>query len=440
MMIVKREAERGEPTKFLYPYQQTSVEQLLAGKKILYAGMGLGKNPISMVWSAEKCRLTGKHKILVISTPSKVRTSDHEDDMKDFVGATFYNSLDAFEKTSWHQLYKWVWAHKKDLNDWVVVADEIQRMKAGAGSRMGKSFLHLVSHNEDWAGFTGTPGDRFIDLYAYFQASGLVRSKTQFLQRFCVIQTFKGFPEIIGYREESVLKRWWAQISYAPDTHRALSELPSEQHRVVYFPKPKGYEKVLKMRQKLCSDGTLSEDYDDFLDNPSKTFQYLRQLCFTKEKQDWLKDFFSDLGEGAVVFYNYRATGNTLEEIAQKALPEGAKVWRIDGSHHEIPTAETIGPRDIVLCQWQSGSEALNLQFLRVWVSVELTYSFSTASQARGRIKRIGQKRSMLFFYLQTKDTIEEDVLKCLHDKSDFSEAVWGIGKGLIKKGEKYEQ
>lgn len=421
------------PTKHLYPFQRESVEQLLRGKHILYAGMGMGKNPISMVWAAEKCRRTGKDKVLVISTPSKVRTHDHEDDMRDFVGQAFVGSLKALEKTSWHQLHKWVNAHKSNLSEWVVVADELQRAKAGTSSRMGRSFLKVAKETPDWAGFTGTPGDRWIDMYAYFQAAGFVRNKTQFMARFAIVQTFKGFPEIIGYRDENTLKSWWQEISYAPDTRRALQELPSEQHRVIYFSKPKGYEKVLKMRQKLCKDGTMSEDYEDFLDNPSAVFNYLRQLCFTKEKQEWLKDFFADLGEGAVLFYNYRATGDMVAEIAKKSLPKGAKVWRIDGNHHEIPTKDTIGKYDIVLCQWQSGSEALNLQFLRLWTSVELTYSYSTASQARGRVKRIGQERNMIFFYLQTKDTIEEDVMKCLHDKSDFSEKVWGLGRGLIK-------
>ena len=125
------------------------------------------------------------------------------------------------------------------------------------------------------------------------------------------------------------------------------------------------------------------------------------------------------------MFYNFTATGDKMEELLYKALPKGAKVWRIDGTHHEIPTAETIGKYDIVLCQWQSGAEALNLQFLRYWVSIELCYSYSTAVQARGRIKRIGQKRTMYYYYLQTDKTIEQAIMKCLKTKGEFAEDVW---------------
>ena len=117
-----------------------------------------------------------------------------------------------------------------------------------------------------------------------------------------------------------------------------------------------------------------------------------------------------------------------------KALPKGAKVWRIDGKHHDIPTADTIGEKDMVLCQWQSGSEALNLQFLHYWVAVELCYSYSTANQARGRIRRLGQKHPQWYGYLLTENTIEQDILKCLKEKGEFSEATWCISKNIIKE------
>lgn len=68
----------------------------------------------------------------------------------------------------------------------------------------------------------------------------------------------------------------------------------------------------------------------------------LRRVCFTKDKREWIKDFVEGLGSGCVFFYNFIKTGDELEAIMQKALPKGAKVWRIDGKHHEIPTAETV--------------------------------------------------------------------------------------------------
>ena len=430
--------------KSLYPFQRRSVSVLLdnPNRHFVVAGVGTGKTSIGVVWAKEVCKREHLHKVLIITTASKSKTkdtrgrNDFEIEADDFCGANFRKNLDAFTTVSWNSLHKWVDEHLADIDEWVIIADEVQRSK-GWTTGMGKSFLKITSRTSNWVGFTGTPGDYWISYGAYFQACNLVRNKTSFMRRFCRVQTYKGFPEIVGYNYEETLEKWWGEISYAPDTSKIANELPKATHRVVHFPKPTGYNKVLNMRQKLCEDGTLSEDYEDFLDNPSATFHYLRQLCFTKEKQQWLSDFIEGLGENCIIFYNYTATADTIEAIAKKVLPKEAKVWRIDGAHHQIPTKDTIGKYDIVLSQWQSGSEGLNLQFMRVWLSVELTYAYSTAEQARGRILRNGQTRPCFFFYLQTENTIEEDIMQCLREKGEFSERVWLLGQGLIKKGEK---
>ena len=204
-----------------------------------------------------------------------------------------------------------------------------------------------------------------------------------------------------------------------------MAELPSETHKTIEFSKARTYDKTLR---------TMTSPEGEMLDTAGALCAELRRQCFTKDKQQWVADFVENLECGAVMFYNFTKTGDRLEEIVQKALPKGSKVWRIDGKHHEIPTASTIGKRDIVLCQWQSGSEALNLQFLHYWVSIELCYSYSTAIQARGRIKRIGQQMPMYYYYLQTKGTIEEAIMQCLKNKSEFAEDVWlaDLKKGKV--------
>ena len=408
----------------LYDFQKKAVAQLLAGKYIIQAGCGSGKNPMSVVWASEKCAKTGKNKVLVVTTASKARTSDHWDDLCSFC-PLFSKSLSSFSLLSWHKLAAWVDENSENLNDYVVVFDEIQRGSAGVSSGMGKAFLKIAKQNKDWAGFTGTPGDTWLKFYPYFTACNLVRNKTTFLRAYASIQTYKGYPEIVGWRYEDKLKQMWAQISYAPDTSAVIAELPRETHKVVMFKKPAGYNKILKTRYN--EDG-------EFLDTAGALCAELRRQCFTKEKQEWIKDFVSDLECGCVFFYNFIKTGDMLEDIISKALPKGAKVWRIDGKHHDIPTADTIGKHDMVLCQWQSGSEALNLQFLHYWCSVEACYSYSTSIQARGRIKRIGQKFPMMFFYLKTEKTIEDDIYECLKNKSDFGETNWCISNNLIKE------
>lgn len=303
-----------------------------------------------------------------------------------------------------------------------ILTHNCQRAKAGVSSGMGKAFLKIAKLNHDWAGFTGTPGDTWLSFYPYFTACGLVLNKTAFLYEYASVQTYKGYPEIVGWNKEDKLKDMWAKISYAPDTHRVMSELPEQTHKVFTFKKPTSYSKTLKTR--LNEDG-------EFLDTAGALCAELRRQCFTKEKQEWIKDFVDGLESGCVFFYNFIKTGDMLEDIISKALPKDAKIWRIDGKHHEIPTAETIGKKDMVLCQWQSGSEGLNLHFLNYMVIVEANYSYSLSIQGRGRIRRIGQKRPQFYFYLKTEGTIEEAIYEALRTKSDFAEDKWCMREGI---------
>lgn len=412
--------------KELYKFQKDAIDQLLNGKHFIVAGCGAGKTAIAVVWAKHKCKETRKNKVLIVTTASKSRTGDFEEEDKEW-------NDDSEERRelaviSWHKLSAWVQENEKTIGDYVIIFDEVQRGSAGISSGMGKAFLKITKYNHDWAAFTGTPGDTWLKFYPYFTACNLVKGKMSFLANYATVQTYKGYPEITEWRNQDKLKNMWAQISYAPDTQKVMSELPEQTHRVFTFSRPKTYAKTLKTR--YSADG-------EFLDTAGALCAELRRLCFTKEKQEWIKDFVTDLESGCVFFYNFIKTGDMLEEIMQKALPKDAKVWRIDGKHHDIPTAETIGKKDMVLCQWQSGSEALNLQFLHYWVAVELCYSYSTANQARGRIRRLGQKHPQWYGYLLTEGTIEQDILQCLKGKSEFSERVWCASNNIEVKEEK---
>lgn len=408
----------------LFDFQSTSVNELMSGRHFIVAGCGAGKTAMAVVWANNKCAETGKRNVLVVTTASKSRTGDFEEEA-DVWCPSLRDSLSSFSVLSWHKLRAWVEANWGSLEDYVYVFDEVQRAKAGVSSGMGRAFLKITGRTNDWAGFTGTPGDTWLSFYPYMQACNLVRNKTGFMSMYATVQTYKGYPEVVGWRHEDELQKMWASISYAPDTSRVMAELPEQTHKVFTFKKPTAYNKVLKTRM---------NEAGEFLDTAGAMCAELRRQCFTKDKQEWVKDFVEGLESGCVFFYNFIKTGDMLEETMRKVMPKDAKIWRIDGKHHEIPNADTIGPNDMVLCQWQSGSEALNLQFLHYWVAVELCYSYSTANQARGRIRRLGQKHPQWYGYLLTENTIEQDILQCLKNKGEFSESVWCISNNLIKE------
>ena len=399
----------------LYHYQEETVDALLGGKHIAILQTGMGKSPIAMRWAQIVTKKAKKKGVLVVTTASKSRSGDFENEADLWCGESWRQSLKTFEVISWHMLSKWLKANEKYSSEYVFVFDEVAKGKS-YGSGMGKAFRNICHSTKNWAGFTATPGDKWIDFLNYMVACNHYKNKSQFVREHCIMQTFRGFPEITRYVDEQKLSDTWHSIAYIPDTTEAEKELPPETHRVIEFKCPTDYRKVIKTRTKL--DGELIESAPELC-------HYLRQLCFTKEKQEWLKDFIENLGDTCVFFCNYIQEEDTLAKIAESVLPKGARVWRIDGTHHEIPTAETIGKRDVVIAHYLSGGEALNLQFMRHWCAVSPNYSLSTSVQARGRIKRIKQKRHMFFWYLKVKNSIEVDIYKCLHDKKDFAAEQW---------------
>ena len=401
----------------LFRFQQEAIDQLLDSKHFIIAGTGSGKTAMAVNWVAEKCKQTGKRNVLIVTTASKSKTNDFENEMEEW-RPSFSNSLSSLLVLSWHKLAAWVNANADSVENYVVIFDEVQKGSAGVSSGMGKAFLKITKRTSNWAAFTATPGDNWLKFYPYFTACKLVDHKTGFIADYAIVQTYKGYPEIVGWRNEDKLKRMWAKISFSPDTSKVMNELPEQTHKVITFKKTPLYNKVMKTR---------TNEEGEFLDTAGALCAELRRQCFTKDKQEWIKDFVEGLESGCVFFYNFIKTGDELEDIISKALPKDAKIWRIDGKHHEIPTADTIGPHEMVMCQWQSGSEALNLQFLHYWVSVEACYSYSTSIQARGRIRRIGQKWPQTYWYLKTEHTIEDDVYKALKNKSDFAEDNWCI-------------
>ena len=408
----------------LFRFQQEAIDQLLDSKHFIISGTGSGKTAMAVNWVAEKCKQTNKDKVLIVTTASKSKTNDFENEMEEW-RPSFSNSLSSLLILSWHKLAAWVNANADSVKDYVVIFDEVQKGSAGVSSGMGKAFLRITRQTKDWAAFTATPGDTWLKFYPYFVSCDLVKNKTTFMNTYANVQTYKGYPEIIGWKNEDKLKYMWFKISYSPDTSKVMSELPEQTHKVVTFKRPSSYNKILKTR---------TNEEGEFLDTAGALCAELRRQCFTKDKQEWIKEFVEGLESGCVFFYNFIKTGDELEDIISKALPKDAKIWRIDGKHHEIPTADTIGPHDMVMCQWQSGSEALNLQFLHYWASVEACYSYSTSIQARGRIRRIGQKMPQFYYYLKTEHTIEDAVYEALKTKSDFSEDVWCISNKLIKE------
>lgn len=405
----------------LYQYQKDTVKAVLGGAHLVIAECSAGKTVCGLTWAKE----TGKPKVLVVTTASVRDCASYQREAEAWY-PEWYKSLSlsaSFSVVSWAGLAKWASAHLSELDDYAVIFDEVASAK-GAGKRgrqslQGKAFLKITARTDCWTGWTATPSECWEDCAAYLIACGKVRNKTDFYNRF-VVEVRYPFPKTLGYRNEAELQEIWDSVKHNVDASSVLAELPEEHHKVIHFKAPTGYKQVEKTSCDL--DG-------EFLDNSSKYSHYLRQMCCTPKKLEWVKEFIEHLNNRCVIFYNYRKDGDQLEETLKTVLKGKGRIWRIDGGSHDIPTEETCGAHDVVLAQWQSGAFGLNLQFISHWISITPYYGYNTSIQARKRIKRIGQKNACRYYYLKCDGTIEDDVYKILNTKSDFSKRTWGFEK-----------
>ena len=417
--LERKIVEVDESYSKLYKFQKQSLSDMyISGKKFCILPTGAGKTAVMFNW----LKYMDPKKVLIVTTASKRDSGDFEKEANIWCGAGWKESLSSFEIISWHGLSKWYYENYGRIDDYVFAFDEVHNAGAGLKSNMGAAFLKITYKTDKWTGYTATPGDEWKKFAPYFIATGKVRNNTSFEAQYTYKRFGRGYAYIAGYIHEDELEEMWRDISTTPDASSVFNELPSETEETIHFDRPSGYETLL--RNRISDDGK-------YLDSIMALCHALRQKCCTKQKINWVSDFVDGLETNAVFFYNYIAEGDQIVEALKKKIPKDAKIWRIDGRHHDIPTKSTLGPHDMVVAQYSSGSNSLNLQFIHHWVSFSPNYSYTLSIQAKGRIKRIGQEHAMFFYYFRTDNTIEDAIYKCLFNKEDFSEKVWAVEEGL---------
>ena len=216
----------------LYDFQKETVRALLGGKHIAVMQTGMGKTAVALRWAYDVTTKYGKQGVLVVTTASKSRSGDFEAEADIWNGEAWRKGLVAFETISWHKLSKWVAANQRYITQYAIIFDEVAKGKSYS-SGMGKAFREICATTKHWSGYTATPGDKWIDLLNYMVACGKYKNKTQFVREHCVMQTFRGFPEITSYLDEDKLQATWRSITHIPDTTIAEKQLPRETHKVI---------------------------------------------------------------------------------------------------------------------------------------------------------------------------------------------------------------
>jgi SNF2 family DNA or RNA helicase len=126
------------------------------------------------------------------------------------------------------------------------------------------------------------------------------------------------------------------------------------------------------------------------------------------------------------VFSTHKATSAYLAKTLQEADIPFAEFQ--GGMSLKQKDAAIAAFRDTVpvLLASETGGEGRNIQFANVIINYDLPWNPMKIEQRIGRIHRIGQTQDVFIFNFCLKDSIEEYILRILHDKINMFELVVG--------------
>jgi SNF2 family DNA or RNA helicase len=272
--------------------------------------------------------------------------------------------------------------------------------------------FEIVAKGEFFIGLSGTPmPNGWIDFAGYSKLFGFTKGVTEFKNKYCNIQTFKGWPEIVGYRNVDELDTHWHTISRHLSRAEA-SDLPDRQFISINIDKvPKEYYR-LKLER--------TTKYGEFIDNASALAHAMRQAS-TEVRLDHLDSILGDTTDNVVIFYNYVSERTAILDLLKK-YHKDKTVYRMDGEKHEAPSKEDWEGVDnsVTLAHYKSASTGVELQYANITVYFSPTYSYGDYAQSIGRTHRNGQTKKCAFYCFHVKGTIDYAVWQCLKGKKDF--------------------
>lgn len=407
----------------LYPYQKDYLNNL-PKNIIMAADVGLGKT----IMALEHARRHGVQNIVVIAPASKVRTGDWQREIGHFFtkedtwcdGDTVITRWDKLSIPDYqvvsYEMFSKKW--QQLVNEHTTLIIDESHMACNATTIRAKAILKAAKIAHQWIMLSATPlpnGWRSAETYAIL--TGLVKNKTEFVNRFIIIDRSKGFPLILGYRELSTLDTWWKGIA-KPLKRTGDLVLPSQSIAVKEEMPPK----LLNIYKRAIKERLYGEE---MLDSPSKLFVTLRQIP-TPVRVDALQSIVESTDEHIVVFYNFDSEREAMLAMLTKSF-KGRKLYEQSGHKSHLPPRAKWGSLapSVTLVQYQSGSQAIELTYASVTVYLSPCTSYANYEQSKGRTRRNGQEKTTLFYHIAAEGSLDHHIWEILKKKRDFSTALF---------------
>lgn len=325
-------------------------------------------------------------------------------------------------------------------NYWpLIIADEIHRIKSNSGKQsrfMGRLAVRAARR----LGLTGTPlPHSLLDAWAQFRfLDARVFDETfhSYKTRYALFGGFHN-KQIKGFREVEDFNRRFYSITYRVTKEEALPDLPPQIDQLLECElSPRGAQiyreleanfitwlgdapeeeltvpnaMVLLLRLQQVTGGTLKDDSG-------------QEHAVDDSKEELLTDWLSDLDpeEPVVVFARFHSDLDAIRRACQKAERSSGE---LSGRSQEGFAGWKEGKVSVLATQIQVGSEGQDFTRARYCVFYSMGFSLSQYQQARDRLHRPGQTRSVFYYHLLVRNTIDRRVLRAVENRSKIVETI----------------
>jgi SNF2 family DNA or RNA helicase len=265
---------------------------------------------------------------------------------------------------------------------------------------------------------SGTPtGGKYEQLWSQCKLLGWKISKKLYWQEFIkyVLLDVGGFKikKVTGYKNVDRLKRKLHEHGAVFMKTEEVFELPEQIEQEIKITNTKEYKKFKK-------DRLLTIDNIELIGDTSLTkMLYLRQLAgqYNKNKLAMLKDILESTEDRIIIFYNFNKELEIIQQLCKK-LEKPISI--VNGNIKDL-TNFNKNPNTVTLVQYQAGAMGLNLQLSNKIVYFSLPLQSELFEQSKKRIHRIGQERTCFYWYLITKNSIDEQIYQTLKERRDYT-------------------
>jgi SNF2 family DNA or RNA helicase len=328
----------------------------------------------------------------------------------------------------------------------LLIADESHRGKSPMG-RASRFLERLAPQCVRRIALTGTPMPHSpLDIFAQFRfldSSIFGRSFVRFRNQYAIVDTRPGFPALRGWRNQDDLAQRMARITFSvgrevltlppaihdtrdvtldPATRRAYAQMDENLVAQVgsgVVTAENGLVRLLRLQQ--LTSGFCSVDADPM--DALITGATSSVTRISTEKEDVLADLLEDLpdDEPIIVVCRFRPDLDSVHAAAAR-LKRGS--LELSGRRKELAAWQQPGAAPILALQIQSGGVGIDLTRARYMAFYSLGFSLGDYEQVLARVHRPGQQRTVFYYHLVARETVDGVVYGALRAKARVIDAV----------------